>query len=1106
MRRIGVLIVLALALGVGASGQTVISNVYVSTTTATTATIVWTTSTPATSLVRYGYNNTLPYQNNTNYTLVTSHSMTLTVLNASQPYYFAVVSVDGGGHTTQSSTYEFALCGNSGEEVVPPSFGTVPVTGTVNFAYGNGTYTLNWNPPSGSGGTPTVCGHTVATTVTGTLNTSGSFNSQVADSLKVTPGPGTWTVHVADPGNIAPISSTQALSVANQDVSAPLQAAAGTAGLVQVIANASTCYPAFVCTGAGAVAPPAFSVQFANIGATGFQSDSTFNFTPSTHTLSSQNMAVSSLTSGDCVQAVIGGLLGVSSGPCGIIFGQTTGVLPLATGVSAIGAQSHLDDGVTTANTITSNESLNARSVNTVYDLQAAFGASGSNQTMTCTATASSNNLTSCSGGDFKVGQWVYIPGAGTTTGAASAPVISATTCSSGNGGSCTGSTVYSYEIVAVQGAPNGIMSAPSTAGTVTQAAQTKVDSGSWVTTTVTWSATSGASIYIVYKSVNGGPYNYYAMTFQANTFVDNGYWLSTEFSCTDDAIPCTAPAGANPNDIFAQISAIVGSTYTLAAGTYQPSYRTGTGLSGVMPFIPATSGTFTVQHDDSPAFTAAYAFFFGLSSPGQHELHIPAGTYNTHNECYPGCNVGNPVLFSIAGLKNFSMVGDGNSSYVSLSNDRASKYSGFIGGQCAGGAVGFCSHYYAAENVGPGAVVKVLTEPIPAGSKTVALATPSDISGFPVGTWVTIFPNNQTFPCGRGIDLNQVLNADPITGILTLAYPVARYYATSLPAPWSGSGCSYPPVIAPIVGGLTASNISFKNFHLRGDTQFSNVNTVDNLMVSGLWLQVNITENSGQERHITYQDNTIEENGNAGFTLYGILTAAYGDTDKTAIRNTYTTGSYSALAAQNCVESSANIAYLDNSMTFSGIGRGASTQTNNAAIAAIGPCFNFKFMRNKVQVINSDMKYLFRLDAGQVVTVVKDNDISVDSVSASGSASIYSQAIFGAALGNRYVSNNNWVISAGAAGAPLISPVTQISAGVQILNVGSVSTTVNLTTSYGTANVIATDYDSEHKQYNPTISPNRGVLLHAGHGSGWNGEPFDAEQLWQWRWIPALD
>lgn len=42
----------------------------------------------------------------------------------------------------------------------------------------------------------------------------------------------------------------------------------------------------------------------------------------------------------------------------GIVSGQANGVIPLATGTSTIGAQSHLDDGVTTAGTITSSEPI----------------------------------------------------------------------------------------------------------------------------------------------------------------------------------------------------------------------------------------------------------------------------------------------------------------------------------------------------------------------------------------------------------------------------------------------------------------------------------------------------------------------------------------------------------------------------------------------------------------------------------------------------------------------------------------------------------------------------------------------------------------------------
>ena len=232
--------------------QTTITNVYVQSSTATTATIVWTTSTPATSQILYGLNNTIPYSNSTNYTLTTSHSMTLTVLNASQPYYFAVVSVDGSGHSAQSSTVEFALCGQP----------QVPVSGTINQFYYSGIYSITWNPPSGSSGTPTACGVPITNPVTGSLNLSGSFSAKVADSLKVTPGPGTWTVAVADIGDISPISVTLPLSATTQDISSQLQAAA--TSLVGVIANntTETVYPPWLntaliphgCLGANTVA------------------------------------------------------------------------------------------------------------------------------------------------------------------------------------------------------------------------------------------------------------------------------------------------------------------------------------------------------------------------------------------------------------------------------------------------------------------------------------------------------------------------------------------------------------------------------------------------------------------------------------------------------------------------------------------------------------------------------------------------------------------------------------------------------------------------------------------------------------------------------------
>src|ERR1039458_5327129 len=109
-----------------AHAQTTISAVYVSASTPTSATIVWTTSTPSTSQVMYGTNISLPLSNNKDTALVTSHSMTLASNLSSDPlYYFAVVSIDGSGMSAQSSTYPFGLCGAP----------FVPVTGTINPYY-----------------------------------------------------------------------------------------------------------------------------------------------------------------------------------------------------------------------------------------------------------------------------------------------------------------------------------------------------------------------------------------------------------------------------------------------------------------------------------------------------------------------------------------------------------------------------------------------------------------------------------------------------------------------------------------------------------------------------------------------------------------------------------------------------------------------------------------------------------------------------------------------------------------------------------------------------------------------------------------------------------
>lgn len=713
---------------------------------------------------------------------------------------------------------------------------------------------------------------------------------------------------------------------------------------------------------------------------------------------------------------------------------------------------------ITCPGTITSNAvvsgSVMAGSVNKVLDLQGKFGASGSNQIMTCTTTAGSANLTSCSGGDFKVGQWLFIPSAGILPPTATTPAMPTVTCTSGNGGSCTGSTVYSYKIVGVEGAGNGPMTAASVSGTVTQAVQTKAYAAAvpWVNTTISWSSQTGVTVWLIYKSINGGPYNYYAQQYSVTSFTDNGTVASTEYNCVDDGSPCSAPSSAVPNDVYAQITAINGSTYTIdTAGSLQGSYRGGFGPGGltIYPFIPSQSGVFTIQHDDTPAFTAAYKYLSLLTGnpiQGRAKLHIPSGIYNTHGE-----TIANTVLF-VNGFYNVDIEGDGKyTTYIKETLDRTGVLQQFLVAGCFNGPV-VCLHYYAGENVTTGANVKALVDPAQVGSVQVQLSTPSDASLFPVGSWATIFFNNLPFPCGRSIDLEQIISSDSSTGLLGLSYPLARNYSATQPFPWNQALCaSAGPVIAPVPGGPVVYSTTFSGFHFRGDVIFANYNTVDQLSFENMWIQDSITEDSGTSRHVTYKNNIIEDNGGLTNDLGSILTSAFGDTDKSAIGNYYTSPHYSATAEQQCVESSANITFDSNTMIYSNVGQGKIHLGAPINVATL--CYNFHFTNNTLKVYNSDMDYILRLDGAKVAPVIKNNTFIIDSISNTAPASAL-QATFSVGP-DTFFSDNIWQILSGTSAGFLITPNTVVQSGYSIDNKNNVSGAVNLFNDFGSSNVI---------------------------------------------------
>ena len=180
-------------------GQTVITGVALTAQTSSSATIVWTTSTPATSQVFFALTPS-PLNSYTpeNFSLVTSHSATITGIGGYLPYqifYYAVQSVDAAGHVTTSLTQEFELCNSS-------NGGVTQTSGNINNFYEYGGYSFSWVNQSGQSISPTICGVPLTTSVSGALDNTSSFNITLPDNLQIVPSPSQWQVTINSFGGI----------------------------------------------------------------------------------------------------------------------------------------------------------------------------------------------------------------------------------------------------------------------------------------------------------------------------------------------------------------------------------------------------------------------------------------------------------------------------------------------------------------------------------------------------------------------------------------------------------------------------------------------------------------------------------------------------------------------------------------------------------------------------------------------------------------------------------------------------------------------------------------------------------------------------------------
>ena len=120
----------------------VVSNIQ-ATVTNTTATITWDTNELSDSTVNYGLDNSYGLtQSNT--TLVSNHSITLTGLSTDTDYHFEIISSDGGYNSSTSTDQNFTTASTSDT--------TLPVVSAINVAVTDTTAVISWTTDEPSTG------------------------------------------------------------------------------------------------------------------------------------------------------------------------------------------------------------------------------------------------------------------------------------------------------------------------------------------------------------------------------------------------------------------------------------------------------------------------------------------------------------------------------------------------------------------------------------------------------------------------------------------------------------------------------------------------------------------------------------------------------------------------------------------------------------------------------------------------------------------------------------------------------------------------------------------------------------------------------------------
>lgn len=609
-------------------------------------------------------------------------------------------------------------------------------------------------------------------------------------------------------------------------------------------------------------------------------------------------------------------------------------------------------------------------------------GASGSSQTMSCVY-ASGSSMTCGSNPDFTVGESIKIDLAGNapTSGVTNAPTVTPT-CA-GSGCSTVGSNSYGYCIMSISDGGNSPLSACSPTTTVSSIGALSVpyvDSGANLRGTdlknqIAWSAASGAIAYVICRQTNGGPMVPWGITVNSGlSFADWGQnTLGNKLTPANYGLPATCSNSQEQNNnVFAKITGISGSSVSFAANTVQPVNLAGTAY----PSTPSGAGTYTVEHDDTPAFRAVTTLIRAASNSAPLVMQIPAGNYNINLS-----RLDNSIFFTgyldLSGFKNVEIKGDSQGGTNLIIGGNVVNYAPHSAGVFTAvsdddeGRHGF-------GNCGT-VTCYGLVDPVLADQPSVTLSTPAQASNFTVGDFVFVMVNQNTeAPQG---ELNKVVGINAATGVLTLAYPTSKIYSAF---PYYGTPpfnagcfldyCFNTPEIQDVQPYISMQNVSIHDLHIIGAARVNEINqsyhvheyniTADNVFTLG---------QSGLNRDIEYGPGINLIQDSAEDEEFGSVAAA---SDNTIWTHDDKFTSIEGSASQSCDEASAHIVISDNQFNVSG----PLGNTNGSVVGGGGPCFDLHADDNTFNVTNTNLREIIGSNVGIFEGEAHGNSAYIDS------------------------------------------------------------------------------------------------------------------------------